>query len=171
MLKETNILFATHTFIPLFLNVLKDFTSPKCNIFTVISHPLIPVGGTQSKFSVYKKNKLKTYSTFYRMPGPYSLNFFKDFFLTIFWGLKSGFVYDIGIGVNNLNTLSLLVLKKLGRVKKVIFINIDTHPAVTIILYSTRFTNGLIKFVVTGPMFCGMAHHEPIRRVQKMGLI
>lgn len=128
MLQRKNILFVTHTVMPLFLTVFRDFISPRCNTFTTISHPLRPLKGTTSKLSVYKRQKMKKHTLFPAVPGPYVLNFLKDFFLTIFWGVKTDIVYDIAFGTNNLNTLSLLALKKLGRVKKVIFINIDYTP-------------------------------------------
>lgn len=128
MLKGANILFVMHTRVTVFLNLFRKYTSTKCNIYTIIDHPLHPLASAQSKLSVYKKGKMQKHSVLFRIPGPYSLNFLKDFFLTIFWGMKTGFVYNIAFGANNLNTLSLLVLKKLGRVKKVIFISIDYTP-------------------------------------------
>ncbi len=117
-----------HTRITHFLEVFRDFTAPKCATYTIIDHPLHPLPGTTSKLIVYKKKTVERRRVLPRVPGPYTLNFLKDFFLTIYWGLGSGVVYDIGIGANNLNTLSLLVLKKLGRVRKVIFMCIDYSP-------------------------------------------
>lgn len=129
MLKGANVLFVTHAYITIFSDLFRDFTSARCNAYTIIRHPLFPLKGTQSKLFVYKKEKMQRHIAISRIIGPYSLNFLKDFFLTIFWGVKTGIVYDIAFGTNNLNTLSLLVLKKLGRVKKVIFISIDYTPS------------------------------------------
>lgn len=127
-LSEMNVLFVSHAFITIFSNLFADFTSARCNTYTIIRHSLLPAKGSQSKLFFYKKEKLKKYIVAPGITGPYAINFLKDFFLTIFWGLKTGIVYDIAFGTNNLNVLSLLVLKKLGRVKKVIFISIDYTP-------------------------------------------
>lgn len=128
ILEEKNILFVSHTVIPLFLNVFRGFTSPKCNVFTAISHPLCPGPGAQSKLSIYRNTERQQYTVASGIPGPFFLNFLKDYFLTVYWVIKTGLRYDIAFGTNNLNTLSLLALKKLGKVKKVVFINIDYTP-------------------------------------------
>lgn len=129
LLTGKNILFVMHTRVTHFLEIFRDFTSPKCNIYTIIDNPLHPLPGTTSKLSVYEKGKLIKHSVVARIFGPYALNFLKDFFLTIFWGLRSNIVYDIAIGANNVCSLALLVLKKMGRVKRVIFMSIDYSPS------------------------------------------
>lgn len=139
ILKDKNILFVMHTRITHFLEIFRDFTSPKCNSYTIIDHPLHPLEGTTSKLTVYKKKSIRYKSVFLRIPGPYTLNFLKDFFLTIYWGITAGAVYDIGIGANNLNTLSLIVLKKLGKIKKVIFMCIDYSP--------NRYDNPILDYI------------------------
>ena len=45
--------------------------------------------------------------------------------------------YDLFIGINNLNTLAALILKRIGRVKKVIYYTIDYFP--------TRFENNILN--------------------------
>ena len=124
-----NILFVMHTRVTHFLEVFRDYTSARCERFSAIDHPLHPLPGTRSKLSVYRKKKRVFHSELPRIPGPYALNFLKDFFLTIFWGLQTGLVYDIAIGANNVSALALLVLKKLGRAKRVIFMSIDYTPS------------------------------------------
>lgn len=127
-LSRLNILFVSHAFITIFSDLFRDFTSARSNTYTIIRHPLLPINGTWSKFFAYKKNKLLKQARLPHIFGPYVINFIKDFFLTILWGMKAGIVYDIAFGTNNINTLSLLVLKKLSKVKKVIFISIDYTP-------------------------------------------
>ncbi len=124
-----NILFVMHTRVTHFLEVFRDYTSARCDRFTAIDHPLHPLPGTRSKLSVYRKKKRVYHSELPRIPGPYALNFLKDFFLTIFWGIKTGIVYDMAIGANNVSALALLVLKRLGRVKHVVFMSIDYTPS------------------------------------------
>lgn len=138
-MQRMNILFVMHTRITHFLEIFRDFSAPKCKTYTIIDHPLHPLSGTTSKLTVYEKKKLLQKTTLPRIHGPYTINFLKDFFLTIYWGLTAGIVYDLGIGANNLNTLSLLVLKKLGRVKRVIFMCIDYSP--------NRYDNPILDWV------------------------
>lgn len=134
-----NILFVMHTRITHFLEVFRDFSAPKCKTYTIIDHPLHPLTGTKSKLTVYRKKRVIRKSTFSRILGPYTLNFLKDLILTIYWGFSTGIFYDLGIGANNLNTLSLLVLKKLGRVKKVIYMCVDYTP--------NRYDNPLLDWL------------------------
>jgi len=123
-----NILFVSHAYITIFSDLFADFTSSKCNAYTIIRHSLLPTKKSQSKLLFYRKKQLKKQNIVPGINGPYAINFLKDFFLTIFWVMKGRINYDIAFGTNNLNVLSLLVLKKLGRVKKVIFISIDYTP-------------------------------------------
>lgn len=127
-LSGMNILFVSHAHIPIFSDLFADFNCARCETYTIIRHSLLPTKSSRSKLFFYKKEKLQKHIVFPGISGPYFINFIKDFFLTIFWGIKSGIVYDIAFGTNNLNTLSLLVLRKLGRVKKIIFISIDYTP-------------------------------------------
>lgn len=67
------------------------------------------------------------------------LDFFIDFFQIIFWVYKSSNTWDVFIGINNLNSLAGLVLKKLGKVKKVIFYTMDFVPI--------RFNNRILNYI------------------------
>ena len=124
-----NILFVSHAFITIFSDLFRDYTSIRSRTYSIFRHPLFPVKGSQSKLFVYKKKKKVKQAQMSRILGPFIVNFIKDFFLTIFWGMRDGKVYDIAFGTNNLNTLSLLVLRKFRRVKRVIFMNIDYTPS------------------------------------------
>ena len=128
-LSGMNILFVSHAFITIFSDLFRDYTSIRSRTYSIFRHPLFPVKGSQSKLFVYKKKKKVKQAQMSRILGPFIVNFIKDFFLTIFWGMRDGKVYDIAFGTNNLNTLSLLVLRKFRRVKRVIFMNIDYTPS------------------------------------------
>lgn len=128
-LSRMNILFVSHTFVTIFSDLFRDYTSAKSKTYTIFRHPLFPVRGSRSKLFVYKKKKIVKEAQVSRISGPFIVNFIKDFFLTIFWGMRDGKVYDIAFGTNNLNTLSLLVLRRFRRVKRVIFMNIDYTPS------------------------------------------
>lgn len=59
------------------------------------------------------------------------------FFLTLFRVLKTKEKWDLFIGVNGLNALAGVILKRLGKVKKVIFYGVDYAPS--------RFENKMIN--------------------------
>ena len=143
MLHDKDMLYVMHVRISFFRNILRDFTAERCRSYTIIDHPLYPKPGMKSTYSVHRKDVLETSTSFPALPGPYSLNFLKDFLLTVFWGYKSNITYDIGLGANNLNTLALLLLRKLGRVKKVIYICIDYTP----VRYDNPILNALYHWV------------------------
>lgn len=67
------------------------------------------------------------------------LNYLIDFFRVIWWTLLTKETYDLFIGVNNLNSLSGVFLKKIGKVKKVIFYTMDFVPI--------RFENKILNFI------------------------
>lgn len=62
-----------------------------------------------------------------------------DFFQILLWVFKEKDKYDTFIGVNNLNCLAGLFLKKIGKVKKVIYYSIDFVPI--------RFRNRLLNYI------------------------
>lgn len=88
---------------------------------------------------LYKRGEKIGETTFYRKKSYGVLDYFLDFFLVIFWILRTTYVYDLFIGVNNLNSLAGLVLKKIGKVKKVVFYTMDFVPV--------RFNNKLLNYI------------------------
>jgi glycosyltransferase involved in cell wall biosynthesis len=67
------------------------------------------------------------------------LDYFIDFFQVIWWIYSRKENYDLFIGVNNLNSLAGLFLKKMGKVKKVIFYTMDFVPL--------RFNNRILNYI------------------------
>ncbi|MBI2028430.1 MAG: glycosyltransferase [Candidatus Levybacteria bacterium] len=62
-----------------------------------------------------------------------------DFFLVVYWMIKQKEKYNLFIGIDVLNGLTGLFLKKLGRVDKFIFYAMDFAPI--------RFSNNLLNFI------------------------
>lgn len=95
-----------------------------------IGHPLLPVPGEPSisflhRYAKGEKREIETRRNF----GPrFSLHYLENFFVTIYWLLKRDQKWNVFIGANNLNAFSGVVLKLLGRVKKVIFYCVDYAP-------------------------------------------
>ncbi len=67
------------------------------------------------------------------------VDYILDILQTIIWVFIEKEKYDVFIGVNNLNTLSGLVLKKMGKVNRVVFYTMDFSPI--------RFENKLLNFI------------------------
>lgn len=138
-LKELNIAIVTHTRSTGLSQFLRDWLSPKTKNLIFIGHPLYPTQTDNSTMNVYKKGVLKKT---YNSPFLYTfgmLLYLKDAFFTIYFILKSKETIDITIGVDNLNTIVLLLLKKLNFIKKVVYHTVDFTP--------NRFSNKILNFI------------------------
>lgn len=114
----------------------------KCSKLIYITHPLLYLKESyqlSSKCEYYDKSKLVQVSSAHHWVFPEPLLYIKDFFYTIYWILKTRQTYNVYLGINDLNALAGLLLKKLGRVKKVIYYTIDLFPQ--------RFENKLINWI------------------------
>lgn len=123
-------------------------TGNKINRLLYISHPLIFKKGdpfffnkeaykNTSKILYYKSGKVtkKKYALHWNLPEP--LLYIKDFLYTIIWPFLFKGKFDIFIGVDPLNALAGIILKRIGKVKKVIPYSIDYFPK--------RFENPLMN--------------------------
>lgn len=122
---------------------LKKFFSDRgCKSLTYVTHPLLYLKESYefpSQFAYYKKSKLISTIRAYHWKLPEAFAYIKDFIYSIYWILRSRQKYDLYFGINNLNALSGLVLKRLGKVKKVIYYTIDLFPQ----RFENRFINWL----------------------------
>lgn len=122
---------------------LKKFSlNNGCSKLLYIKHPLLLLRESynlSSKGHFFESGKLsKSFSAYhFRMPEP--VLYLKDFIYTIFWVLSTQQEYDLYFGMNNLNAFAGLVLKRLGRIKKVVYYTIDLYPR--------RFNNKLTNWV------------------------
>lgn len=96
-----------------------------------IAHPLIylkELYKNSSRYVVYEEGKVtKRFTSFHwRLPEPFL--YAKDVLYTIFWCLKSDEQVDIFFGADPLNALSGIILRKIGKVKKVVYYSIDYTP-------------------------------------------
>lgn len=57
------------------------------------------------------------------------LFYLKDLILSVYYVIRSGKIYDLYVGSDNLNSLAGIVLRMLGRVRRVAFYVIDFTPA------------------------------------------
>lgn len=101
-----------------------------------IGHPL--VDQRKSSIKVYQKGKQVLKKNVNQ--NVYGiLSYLLDFFLTNYWIIKQRGKYDLFIGVDILNSLAGVCLRKMGRVKTVIFYAMDFHPI--------RFNSRLLDFI------------------------
>lgn len=111
------------------------------NVF-FIAHPLLYFKdgySRSSKYNYYKNGKLikSGQALHWKLPEP--ALYIKDIIYTIIWCANLKEKYDLFFGVNNLNALAGIFLKKLGKVKKVVYYNIDYTPK--------RFNNKVMNYI------------------------
>lgn len=107
-----------------------------------IGHPLLDTDESYklcSKMEYYKDNKLTIRKNAFHWVLPKALLFTKDMIYTLFWCLKYKGKYDVFFGVDNINVLVGLFLRKIGLVKRVVYHVIDYHP--------TRFKNKILNWL------------------------
>lgn len=59
---------------------------------------------------------------------PFFISVIKDIWLTCMWIIKSGQKFDLFVGSNNLNAFAGIILRSIGKVKKVVYYVIDYNP-------------------------------------------
>jgi glycosyltransferase involved in cell wall biosynthesis len=127
---------------------LRDFLVPKVKKLVIIDQ-LHPGGeGVMPKIEVYKNHSMKfkshRSSWFIYLLKPFLLLFnvsstqpifkIRDFLSVIDWSLRDKTVFDYCICLESINTLAAILLKKIGRVKTVIYYVSDYSP--------NRYQNG-----------------------------
>lgn len=134
------IIIATHEMFYGVPHALRDYLlNKRIKKVTFIGHPLIDQMKSQGKSSIVVYEKGRQVSEKKIIQNAYGiLNYIFDFFLTVYWIVEQREKYDIFIGIDALNSVSGLVLKKMGKVKRVIFYAMDFHPV--------RFNNKLLNF-------------------------
>lgn len=95
-----------------------------------IAHPLHyrPQWARGSFFVLYKDGKIVKEGSVPNFKFPSALTYVKDVLLSVYWSLKIGGRWNLYFGGNNLSAMAGLVLRCLGRVKKVVFCTIDYVP-------------------------------------------
>ncbi|MBI4089539.1 MAG: hypothetical protein HY424_02405, partial [Candidatus Levybacteria bacterium] len=136
-LRSLSVLIVTHERTTGLSQVLKNWLLHKTKRLVFIGHPLYPDKKSNSTMEIYNEGVLKkTYkSPFIFKSGV--LLYIKDVFFTLYYVLKSKDIVDVAIGVDNLNTSVLLLLKKMNRVKKVVYHTVDYTP--------NRFDNKILN--------------------------
>lgn len=130
---------ATHFSLTGFMEHLEEYLlQKKIERFLIVEHPMHPVPGkSQSVFRLYGQGKLQKKGASSPSSSIEIINYIKGSLLIVWWIIRSKEQWDLYIGNNGLNTFAGLVLKKLGKVKKVVFYSVDFVPS--------RFKNKLLN--------------------------
>lgn len=122
---------------------LKNFLLKyKVSDLIFITHPLLYFKDDfkkSSHYTIYKKGEKQREKTGFHWALPMPLLFLKDVFYTFFWCNMLLSKIDIFFGVDPLNAFVGILLKKIGRVKKVVYYSIDYSP--------TRFKNPILNYI------------------------
>lgn len=126
-LKDLNIAIASHIFVTGPCHELEEFLKGKAKAVAFVGLPFSysKIPNAFLNFHENGRPKLTFKGPATRSANPFYL---KDILFIFYAIFKTGKVFDIFIGINNLNAFCGLLLKKLGRVKKVIFYTIDYIP-------------------------------------------
>lgn len=132
------VVIATHIMVYGAAHALRDYLNKqKVNQLLYIGHP-INEASSSSVSELYKQGKRIKKKNFTRNHLS-SFNYFIDFFLTLKWVFQERTKFALFIGIDNLNCLAGLILKKLNRVDQVYYYSIDFSPI--------RFKNKFLNFI------------------------
>jgi len=117
--------------------LLAEYLRRRTEYFVFIEHPFEHLKHLRSSMRVYRNGKLVRKLSFWKPRAPAVLVFLADLLLTIRIALTIKGRYDIFVGADCLNGMAGLILKKMKRVKRVIFYSIDYSPK--------RFDNPIVN--------------------------
>jgi len=125
---------------------LIEFLKGKADTILDILHPF-PDAGTippNTRIREYDPSGgIRRDTTAPAVGGGDLVSYCKDVLFTVFYVFRSGRIYDLYIGADNLNTLAGILLRMLGRVRKVVYYVIDFTP----VRFGNRFMNAVYQAV------------------------
>lgn len=140
-LEKKKIVIATHVYAtgPA-QDLLEYLRQEKAGRILFIGHPLFFSPKLKgSGYELYVKGELEKDVSRQIRKLPEPLAYIKDVLLNVFWVWKNGGKWDLFVGSDNLNAFSGIILKKLGRARKVVYYVIDYNPK--------RFRNRFLNMV------------------------
>lgn len=122
------------------VQALRDYLISQKRDFLYIVHPFSYCSIPYSKIESYSSRGLEMQKKrrFYRIP-----QYIRDMLLNIYWAVRYGERGTVFIGIDNLNTMCGLILKKAGIVKQVIYYVIDYTPK----RFDNKFMNWLYHYI------------------------
>lgn len=138
---SSRIIIVTHELFYGASHALRDYLNgKKIPHLLFVSHPVRPEN-QRSYRQIFGNGRLLSERQLRRPAGGVWWYIF-DFFLSIVWILREQRVYDVYIGVDPLNCLGGVILKRLGVTRRVVFYSIDFTPR--------RFANRVLNGVYHG---------------------
>jgi glycosyltransferase involved in cell wall biosynthesis len=130
----------THVYVTGPADALERYARERAERVVYIGHAFSYAAEVNSRLRIWRRGQLVRRRTVRRHAGvPEPVTWVKDFILTVAWALSSRKKIDVFIGIDSLNAAAGLLLRRLGRVHKVVFWTIDYVPE--------RFPNPLLNFV------------------------
>jgi glycosyltransferase involved in cell wall biosynthesis len=131
---------ATHVYGTGPADALERYARDRAERVIYIGHAFSYAADVVSRLRVWEQGQLvRKRSTPWHRRVPEPLSWAKDFTLTVAWGLTSSKQIDVFVGVDSLNAAAGLLLRRLGRVRRVVFWTIDYVPQ--------RFPSRLLNYV------------------------
>lgn len=104
------------------------FLRPRAARVVTIQLPFVDAADRRASCVEYRDGRRVRLwrSTFNTPPGVFG--YALDVLRTLIWGVRLGGTFDVCVAADNLNATSAIVLRKLGRVRAVVFFTIDYVP-------------------------------------------
>lgn len=117
---------------------LEEYLRGRVASLLFIGHPFPYAMDRRSFWRRYDRGKIVAHGQAFNWRGPEVIFYLKDACLTLYWACRHGHTrYDLVVGAGGFNAVIALVIKMLGRAKKVVFYCIDWMPR--------RFKNPLLN--------------------------
>lgn len=144
-IKNLKIIIASHEFTTGPAQNFEEYClKHKVKKLLFLSHPLFYNESTHGNGWRYYEKGVKKEEKYLILSNRNSLiNYLREFFLNLFWILIRKKKWYLYIGVDCLNALSGIFLRRLGKVKKVVFYSIDYVPK----RFENKFLNNLYHAV------------------------
>jgi glycosyltransferase involved in cell wall biosynthesis len=113
------------------VHVLRDVLLPRVNALLFVHHPLQYQRLAHGRRSRAEAHGRAAGARLVPSPPPIGvepLSYVKDVLLTLIWTLQCRMQFDLFVGAGNLNAFAGLLLRRLGRVRRVVYYAIDYQP-------------------------------------------
>lgn len=142
-IKQMNIAIVTHVFTTGPAQEFERYFKDKFREMIFIGHPFSYCDDKGSFCKKYRNGKLINTKKAFGWKLPEVFVYAKDLAYSFFWVLFSKEAYDIYIGADCLNAFAGLMLKAVGKAKKVVFYTIDYVP----LRFESRILNKIYHLI------------------------
>ena len=138
-LRNLKVVIVTHVFATGPAQELEEYLKERVKFLIFIGHPFSFAMDTRSFYRIYNNGRLIKEKRAFNWNLPELFMYFKDVFCTLFWMMGFSKKFDLYVGADPLNALTGIILKKLGKAKKIIFYTVDYVPR--------RFDNKFLNWI------------------------